>query len=444
MCDTIVALGNSTSDGSVLFAKNSDRDTNEIQELELIPHKKHPRGSSVRCTYIRIPQVRETNAVLLSKPYWIWGAEIGANEHGVSIGNEALFTKVESEKEPSLIGMDFLRLALERANTACDALKIITDLLETYGQGGNCGASESSYYHNSFIIADKHDAWVLETAGRQWAAKQVKDVYSISNKITIGHDWDMASENLVEYAMKRGWCKKAKDFNFSDCYSHPYNSWICYANARKKRSAELLRMHKGRINVQAMMKILRDHGAKNHLGWISPLKGLTGLNLCMHIGCGPVKKGQTTGSMVSHIGENMQTHWVTGTSVPCTGIFKPIWTDTGLPENYMKHAGPYNKESLWWTHEKLNRLVMLDYETRVKTYEAERDSLESDFIDYVNNLEDANIGKRKDLTEKIFRDSEMVTLGWIERVSSIPVKKRMPSYYMRNWQKLNNKAELIL
>ncbi len=36
MCDTIVALGNSTVDGSVIFAKNSDRDPNEAQQIVLI------------------------------------------------------------------------------------------------------------------------------------------------------------------------------------------------------------------------------------------------------------------------------------------------------------------------------------------------------------------------------------------------------------------------
>jgi secernin len=56
--------------------------------------------------------------VLLAKPFWIWGAEMGANEHGIAIGNEAVFTKIPYDKQPGLIGMDSLRLALERAHTA--------------------------------------------------------------------------------------------------------------------------------------------------------------------------------------------------------------------------------------------------------------------------------------------------------------------------------------
>ena len=94
MCDTFVALANATRDGSVIFGKNSDREPNEAHELVLIPRATHDSSAQVKMTYISIPQVRETNAVLLSKPFWIWGAEMGANEHGVVIGNQAVFTKV--------------------------------------------------------------------------------------------------------------------------------------------------------------------------------------------------------------------------------------------------------------------------------------------------------------------------------------------------------------
>ena len=71
MCDTIVALGNSTQGGSVLFAKNSDRDPNEAHEIVTIPAAKHSAGEKVKCTYVEIPQVSETYRVLLSKPFWI-------------------------------------------------------------------------------------------------------------------------------------------------------------------------------------------------------------------------------------------------------------------------------------------------------------------------------------------------------------------------------------
>ena len=189
MCDTIAATGSATADGITLFGKNSDREPNEAQNLCHIPGQKHDLGASVKCTYISIPQVAKTNAVLLSKPFWMWGAEMGVNEHGLAIGNEAVFTRVPYEKGPALTGMDLLRLALERATTAQSAVHIITDLIETFGQGGNCGYTHKLFYHNSFLLADPESVWVLETAGRHWAAKQVDDIYAISNKITLETSW---------------------------------------------------------------------------------------------------------------------------------------------------------------------------------------------------------------------------------------------------------------
>lgn len=172
MCDTLVAIGNATADGTTILAKNSDREPNEAHVLVHIPRAHHEPGTTVKCTYIEVPQVPETYEVLPCKPFWIWGCEMGVNEHGVAIGNEAVFTREPYNKAPGLIGMDYIRLALERADTARRALEIIVQLLEIYGQGGNCGFRHETYYHNSYIIADPQEAWVLETVGKQWAAER--------------------------------------------------------------------------------------------------------------------------------------------------------------------------------------------------------------------------------------------------------------------------------
>ena len=81
MCDT---LGNVGRDRS-FFAKNSDRSPNEVQILEYHRAKKGLSGM-VSCTYLAIPQAEETYAVLLSRPDWMWGAEMGVNEFGLCIG----------------------------------------------------------------------------------------------------------------------------------------------------------------------------------------------------------------------------------------------------------------------------------------------------------------------------------------------------------------------
>ena len=98
MCDTIVALGPATQDGSTLFGKNSDREPDEAQNIVIVPRRQYKSGETVKCTYISIPQAAETCRVLLSQPFWMFGAEMGANEFGVMIGNEAIFTREKPDK----------------------------------------------------------------------------------------------------------------------------------------------------------------------------------------------------------------------------------------------------------------------------------------------------------------------------------------------------------
>ncbi|KAI4036983.1 SCRN3 isoform 2 [Pan troglodytes] len=109
-CDTFVALPPATVDNRIIFGKNSDRLYDEVQEVVYFPAVVHDNlGERLKCTYIEIDQVPETYAVVLSRPAWLWGAEMGANEHGVCIGNEAVWGREEVCDEEALLGMDLVR-----------------------------------------------------------------------------------------------------------------------------------------------------------------------------------------------------------------------------------------------------------------------------------------------------------------------------------------------
>lgn len=441
MCDTMVVLPEAAAEGSMLFAKNSDREPNEAQALVYFPRAVHPAGDTVRCTYREVPQVRETHAVMLSKPYWIWGGEMGANDHGVVIGNEAVFTKVPYDKEPGLIGMDFLRLALERADSAGKALHVIIELLEAYGQGGNCGHAHPLHYHNSFLIADPESAWVLETAGRQWAAQRVQDVRSISNLITIGSEWDLASEDLVETARKNGWCRRNEEFHFGRCYSDFLYTRFAGGRARWKRTTRLLEEKKGQLTVPDLMAVLRDHGSGAGEDW-TPVHGLTGTTVCMHAGFGPVRVSQTAGSWVADIKPDGALHWVTGTSTPCTSLFKPVWMEAGLPDIGPEPAGTYDTKSTWWRHEILHREVLRDYAARLAVFRDERDLLESRFLEEAEFYENLDCRKRLQFSGACFADAARIEMDWIDRIRDRTLERHMPLFHAMAWKVFNREAGL--
>src|SRR5580658_3820298 len=184
MCDTLCAPG----PRGMVFAKNSDRPPGEVQVAWPFG-RRASAGCTLRTQYLRIGDTG-AYATLLSCPTWLWGAEHGVNEYGVAIGNERVATTHDAAAAaPALIGMDLVRLGLERARTAAEAVDVLTGLLETIGQGGIADAAHQAAYDSSFLIADPTEAFVLETAGRDYAVAPFASGVAISNRITL-QDFD--------------------------------------------------------------------------------------------------------------------------------------------------------------------------------------------------------------------------------------------------------------
>ena len=354
MCDTFVVPPSATKLGKMIFARNSDREPNEAQALIRFSGEDFPTGTKVKCTYIEIPQARQTFDVVLSKPVWMWGAEMGVNAKGVAIGNEAVFTKVKINKNNSgLTGMDLVRIGLERANRADHALEIIIELLEEFGQDA-CGGFEDKnfFYHNSFLIADTNEAWVLETAGKNWVAEKVKGPRSISNGLTIGSEYDLISKNAISFAHKKGWVKSQNDFRFANAYSSGFMTWASACQFRQHQTTE--GVSKNGFEIADAIKVLTYHNPD-----FSPNKAST-QNVCMHA-TGLTCPNQTTASMIAELGESVNI-WVTGTSNPCLSLFKPIsFFDEEL--NSLSNPGLTPDDSLWWQAERLHRRANENYST---------------------------------------------------------------------------------
>ena len=199
--------------------------------------------------------------------------------------------------------------------------------------------------------------------------------------------YDEGHPDLIAVARKKGWLKKGVTFHFARCYSDWLITTFSACRKRRGRSLDLLTHHAGAVGPDPALQILRDHGSGDTY---QPGAHFLQDRLCSHAGNALTRAmAQTTASFAAHIKPEQQTYWVTGTSAPCTGIFKPVWMrDQGLPDIGPAPGAVYDARCLWWLHENLHRLVIEDYEHRIAIYKRERDALERKLMEQANAAEE--------------------------------------------------------
>ncbi|HXF61416.1 MAG TPA: C69 family dipeptidase [Caldilineaceae bacterium] len=361
MCDTWVALANATRDGHVIFGKNSDRPIFDSQPLVYYPRRRWPAGSLLRLEHIEIPQAAETYATVGASPYWCWGYEEGINEHSVVIGNEAIFTKpfarsaAAFSRDPALrlglLGMDLIRLGLERARSAAEAVEVMAALVENYGQfvsGVPTKSHAEGGYDGSFIIADPKEAWVLETAGTRWVARRFDaGATSISNQPSVRGQWDRGSADLVDYAIEMGWwpAECEDSFDFARAYiddSRPRHR----SHIRAMRSRQLL-AEGGAITPAWMKRIARDHYEDTFLG--GPFFDAADpdfLTICMHNSPAGFTWGNTASSCIAVLPrtqDELPIFWWTP-GPPCNGCYVPFFVHGSALPPIVSAAGSFGKQ----------------------------------------------------------------------------------------------------
>jgi secernin len=297
------------------------------------------------------------HAVLLSSPTWLWGAEHGVNEHGVAIGNERVRTTHDAAKaKPALIGMDLVRLGLERSRTASEAVEVMAGLLESCGQGGIADATHGEAYDSSFLVADPMEAFVLETAGTEYAIAPARGAVAISNRLGIGTGWTRASE-----AVEPG----ASFMQFRDAAEN-----TAYADVRLAASHRFLdSAPAGGLTARATAAHLRDHGggpwgAPGESGLVQPPparvgEDFSGVTVCMHVRDVSV----TAASMIAELpdalddGAPLRVYVAAGT--PCASVYIPTFPRTA------KGPPPFvpveiSGEELWRAADTLRQQVESD------------------------------------------------------------------------------------
>ncbi len=378
-CTTVLAAGNATRDGSIILAKNRDLSEYEIQWLYKAPREHHPTGATVKLQYIEIPQVEMTWAWVGSKSYTKkWGIGMGINEWGVAVADNNAPTREPHEGEEGLHDNDICRLILERSKTAHEGMLTAGGLIEEYGH---------SYVGEIYWVADSTECWIVECAGHHWAAVRITDGIAVrANQFQITTHWNAGSEDLVEYAVREGWCESAEDFDFARCYSrsgYPYTS----SQTRLERGLDLLEGKVGDLIREDLMEVLADHyeGTTMYDTAHGNQKFRT---ICSR---------RTVSAMVAHLKpqlpSEMQLMWYCMSS-PCISVFMPVYANiSAVPDPYLTGGGPedissYDPSSAWWVFKKLQLLVDENYGELHPEVRATLDGLYSDFAEEAAQMED--------------------------------------------------------
>ncbi len=298
MCDTLCIR----HDGGMWFAKNSDRNPREVQTFAW--HAARAAGPELHTQYVALADC-DAAAFAGSQPTWLWGCEHGVNEHGVAAGNEKIWTTDRPKSRPAaLLGMDIVRLVLERARTADEALEISTSLIETYGQGGSGEPFSDEPYDSSFMFVDGNDGWIVETCNRSWAARPVGDGAAISNRISLTTDWTRASADI------------APDTNFDTLRNPKVPTTIADGRLATTRAC----VARDDPSLASIAATMRDHAG--------PLQ-VDDVAVCMHC---PSANAQTTASMITNISTDGSWHAWVCLGNPCTGVYVPIFPGATAPE----------------------------------------------------------------------------------------------------------------
>lgn len=261
--------------------------------------------------------------------------------------------------------MDLVRLALIRSKTASHAVTVLTTLFERHGQGGPCSDSMKNWsYHNSFLIADKTEAYVLETAGSLWAAERVTSGYrNISNDLSIRTKIDLMSDGLMEKAVTLGFWDGVTPFDFSAVFGT--SSADEDEDRRFSEGKKLLGKYSSdnKFDENCMMKILRD--------------GPSGI--CM--GCDGSFVSTSSQVSVLHGGGGCQDiHYFTGTPDPEYSAFKPwifienvtvLSTTSHLSGVKSPEGGRNGKHALYKEHEKCYRMLVKSKKLKESLMEVE-------------------------------------------------------------------------
>jgi len=226
-CSTLIIGREASAAGYVIVAHNEDDGGNQIINFYKIPGKDNRRGQIFRF------KEGGTESMPPHSYACLWFempgqdfADTYINENGVLVTSNACPSReLYGEITDGGIGYELRKLIGERAISARYGVELAGQLVEKWGYNAS---------GRTYIIADKNEAWLFSVVrGKNWVARRVPDnhvafipnFYTITDVDTNDSDNCLASKDLVNYAIRRGWYNPENDgkFNFTRVYSAERN-----------------------------------------------------------------------------------------------------------------------------------------------------------------------------------------------------------------------------
>jgi dipeptidase len=422
-CTSILASKGATSDGSVIITYSCDGEFHP--RLRYLPAADYERGSFYEIKdwggnlLGKVEQVRHTYAV------------VGLmNEHQVAIGETTFDGRPELENPDGLLHYwTLMQLALQRAKTAREAIRVIGDLVDQYGYRST---------GESISIADKEEAWLMEIIGpgpggkgAEWVALKIPEGYisCTANRSRIGTfplddpDHCLHSSNVVSFAVEKGYYdpESGKPFSFCDAYCPPTPQRLRYTATRVwsifRRAAPSRKFppnyHRGeptadpyplwiepdeKLSLQDVIALMRDHyeGTPYDMtkgvdagpfGTPNRWRPMTWtVDETEYSWERPISTQQTGFSFVSQSRDWLPdpiggVYWY-GVDDTYTTCYTPLYCGVDrIPESYARGSlGSFSWDSAWWVFNFVANFANLKYCYMIEDIQAVQRKLEGDLF----------------------------------------------------------------
>lgn len=378
-CTTILIGKKASANGSVMLAHNEDMGKETAGVLKYVKSQSFSAGATIAVPYQRIAQVGTTYA------YWGSGNAknvmglgtseeldyaynhilVGMNEHGVAMVCNWMHSKEANLEKQGIRRYAIRQMILERAKTSREAVNIIAEFIEKYGQADWGGLT--------YAVADSEEGWVVETTSKHWVARRVKDeeVWTVANRFTITNDYDLASEDLIDFALQKGWLTtKREKIDFRATYGKMPENAQQYDIGREALVSSELSAHIGAIDERMLMKLLQ-HRYQNKPDY-QPVMAECWRSYCEEKNINrPLSSCLTQSSTIAvlhpkykKLGGKM---WYALAS-PHAGIFFPLYGKYGAIHTSFKEADGQNRQSNWWQFRQLQEKIDADYQRLYKNF----------------------------------------------------------------------------